>query len=139
MCDGTAQFVVIQGPNVGNPTRTLDPELSLPVICVVGSNYYQREPPQPPRTSLEHFLSLADPVIDPDLYRGMRNTLDLSLAAHNRNRSAWNARSKCYELPSKCEAYGSRSALAAVTVETCVGVFVRDDYILVVTNLLKLP
>jgi hypothetical protein len=135
MCEGTAQFVVVQGPCVGKPDRILDPERRLPVICVVGSNYYQRDAPTPRRAILDHFLSLADPVVDHDLYRGMRNTLDLSLAAHNRNRSAWIDRPNSDDLPSECKAYGSKSALAGLTVETPAGIFVRDDYILVVTNL----
>jgi hypothetical protein len=135
ICEGTAQFVVIQGPNVGNPTRTLNPETRLPVICVVGSNYYQRDQPKPRRTILEHYLSLADPVVDHDLYRGMRNVLDLSLAAHNRNTSAWVSRPTSGDLPSGCESYGSKSALARLTVQTPARVFVRDDYILVISNL----
>jgi hypothetical protein len=131
MCAGTAQFVVVQGPNVGNPTRIIDQEMDLPVICVVGSNYCQKAPVKHNRTMLQHFLNLTDPVIDNELYRGMRNTLDLSLAAHNRNSSAWTARQNSDDLPTKCEAYGSESALKGVSI----GAFVRDDYILVISNL----
>jgi hypothetical protein len=134
MCEGTAQFVVIQGPNVGTPTRIINSKIRLPVICAIGSNYYQRDLPKLPSAVLEHFLNLADPVRDHDLYRGMRNTLDLSLASHNRNTSAWVARLNSDDLPSKCKAYGSKSARAGVTVNTPAGVFVRDDYILIVTN-----
>jgi hypothetical protein len=131
MCDGTAQFVVVQGPDVSNASNK---ESNLSVICAVGINYSQTDRTEPCPTSLEHYLNRADSVCDHDLHRDMRDPLDLSLAAYNRNTTAWVAPEQNRGLPSKCKAYASDSALAGLAFQTSDGVFVLDDYILVISN-----
>jgi hypothetical protein len=123
--------VIVQAPNVGNAKET---EQDLPVICVVGSNYYQMKRKNPCPTNLKHYLSTRDSVIDQDLHRHMRNPMDLSLAAYKRNASAWHMPVKNKELPPGCTAYTSNSAISAEVFNKSHGICVRDDYILIIAN-----